>query len=267
MGMEVFLFNDEIAAIAKFLEENAAVKKLKTSMAKAAGCQLSYLSQAMAGKVHLTPDHIHGIARFMRLSGPESEYLMLLLQMKRAASIELRDHLQKKIKQLRDEEFRVEKKIKAKDKISDRDLQSYYSDWRFQAVHMYLTVPRYQRIGAIAEKLSLPELQVRRIVESLTTMGLARRKGDLWLAELKDMHLPAQSPLMTSYQLQWKMRSLQDSQENTTGVHYLATFSISKSDIEKLKGMAMEFISNSRKLAAASAEEEVAHLSLSSFTL
>jgi uncharacterized protein (TIGR02147 family) len=266
--MQIFRYSDEIEVLQKFLNDNSSIKSIKSKIAEAAGCQLSYFSQVMAGKVHLTPDHGFGIAKFLLLNEIETEYFLILIQLKRSASKEHRNYLQGKIAEIRKSNFNLDSKIKSKDQISEIELQRYYGDWRMQAIHMYLTIPKFQRLLPLAAKLKTSEFEIRMLLDSLVKMGLAKKTHDIWTPILKDLHVPIRSPHSIATQFQWKMRSLQNLQEHDgTGVHYVGTFSLSSDDFEKLKGMVIEFIANTRSLAQASPEEQVAHLGLSYFQL
>lgn len=266
--MQIFTFVDEIEVISCFLNENSDVKALKSKMAAAAGCQLSYLSQAMAGKVHLTPDHGYGIAKFLRLGEAETEYFMLLVQFKRAGSREHRNYISERLNAFRKANFNLETKIKSSGRLSDSDLQRYYSDWRLQAIHMFLTIPKYQRLNPLATKFKVDEIEILALLDILVALGLAKKVADSWFPILKELHIPIRSPHSIATQFQWKMRALQDLQgPEGSGVHYVGTFSLSNHDIQELKAMVIDFIAKTRALAKKSPEEEVAHLGLSFFAL
>lgn len=132
--MQIFSFTDDIQVIREFLKENSGIRSVKSKLAEAAGCQLSYLSQALAGKVFLTPDHAFGISKFLRLNEVEAEYFMLLVQVKRAGAREHRSYLQSKLAEIRKTKFKVEAAIKPSGKLTDSELQRYghvrqMSDW------------------------------------------------------------------------------------------------------------------------------------------
>src|SRR5262249_55560726 len=65
-------------------------KGMRKQLATVAGCQPSYLSQALHGRVHLTEDHLAGIAEFLQLKADEAEFLLLLLREERAGTSVLR---------------------------------------------------------------------------------------------------------------------------------------------------------------------------------
>ena len=109
--MQIFTILDEIEVIERFLSENGGVRAIRSKMAAAAGCQLSYLSQAIARKVQLTPDQGYGIAKFLRLSEVEIEYFMQLVLLKRAGTREHRAYLQNKLIEFKKVNFKQGRKV------------------------------------------------------------------------------------------------------------------------------------------------------------
>ena len=56
--------------------------------------------------------------------------------------------------------------------------------------------------------------------------------------------------------MNWRMRALQKIQEEE-GIHYTATFSVSKKDIPVLKSHLLEFIKKQREMIGNSGAEEI----------
>ena len=56
------------------IRSNKTVYRYKSSLSEAAGCQLSYLSQVLAGKAQLNPDHAAGLSGFWGHSDFESDF-------------------------------------------------------------------------------------------------------------------------------------------------------------------------------------------------
>ena len=53
-------------------------------LSEAAGCHTSYLSQVLADKAQLTPDHAAGLAVFWQWNETASEYFLTMVQLERA---------------------------------------------------------------------------------------------------------------------------------------------------------------------------------------
>ena len=58
----VFEFLDYRKFLTAVIEKQSRTKGFRALLASGAGCQRTYLSMALHGKVHLTPEHALGIA-------------------------------------------------------------------------------------------------------------------------------------------------------------------------------------------------------------
>src|SRR3990167_6287563 len=83
------------------LLERSEVRGYQSQLSKAAGCQASYLSQALKTKVELTPDHAVGIGSFMQMNETELDYFLSLVLYSRATLSALKELLAKKLEQMR----------------------------------------------------------------------------------------------------------------------------------------------------------------------
>lgn len=266
--MKIFSHDKYVEVIKDFLSQNKGQFGIKTELANAAGCKLSYLSHVLSETAHFTMDHAYGAARFMKLSPPEQEFFLLLVQDARASSQSYRAHLSDQINRAKAENLKVEKIIDSTQSLSSAEYEIYASDWLLQAVHIYLTIPKFQQFDVLREKLNLSPDQLRDILSCLQRMKLVSRdkKANHWRPIIRDMHAPLLSPASIQRHTQWKMRAIYDMQrKNRDSVHYSATFSLSKSDFNRLKSDLLSLLSSSRDMAIHSPEEIVSHLDVSFF--
>ena len=76
---------------------------VKASLAKAADCQQSRMTQILNGTAHLNEDQALGVCRYLNLTETESDYFILLVRCERAQSKTLRDYLNTKVMKIKDE--------------------------------------------------------------------------------------------------------------------------------------------------------------------
>jgi len=264
--MNIYMYSEPIAALQAFIEENHAIGKIKTRLAAAANCKQSYFSNVMSGKVNLTIDQAFGLSKFMGLTENETEFFLLLVQQVRAGGSDLQTYFNKKIKKMRQSEFKLEKKFLKKDKLSSEQVRIYYSSWHYQSIHMLLTVPKYGRVENMAKRMNLSIEAVLSKLKTLEAIGLAEKTGEYWKAVLKDIHIPIHDPSSLGHQIQWKLQAISDLQSSKTeGLHYSSVYSLSFEDFQKLKSMMVKFIEDTRTHIEASQEEDIAHFQLSFF--
>jgi transcriptional regulator with XRE-family HTH domain len=71
--MQVYSHSNYREFIKDKARENRGQSGYKTRMAKAAGCQLSYLSQVLRGSANLTLEHAVGLSKLWELNEEETE--------------------------------------------------------------------------------------------------------------------------------------------------------------------------------------------------
>ncbi|MBI3558478.1 MAG: DUF4423 domain-containing protein [Deltaproteobacteria bacterium] len=264
--MSLFHTTDYKEVLRKKIEENPGERAYKSSLAAAAGCQLSFLSQVLHAEVQLTPDHAMGLAVHWGLNEDEREYFMGLVQHSRAGSKLLKSALEKKLDAIRARQENLSQRYK-KPSLSPGERETlYYSAWHWSAIHILITIPRFQSASAIAERLSLPQSVVEQALITLESMGLALKRGKHWVASQADIHLPKESLLNSIHHANWRNRAISDSQTRSKeSIHYTAIHSLSRADFEQVKGLILNLIDSTRKIVGPSKEEELISVCLDCF--
>jgi len=227
-------------------------------LAKAAGCQPTYLSQALKSKCNLTQDQILGIAVYWNLSNDETDFFMLLLELERAGTRSLKNYLKSKIDKIRSDQEDIAKRLsKPRVELGEKETL-YYSSWYWSALHIIVTIPKFQTASAIAQKLMLPQDLVTYSLEVLEKHGIVRKDGGLWKLGTADVHLPKSSPIIGIHHNNWRQKAVLDSTNpHSEGTHYTAVYSISQKDYQHLKEKMLDIIEYSRKVVGPSNEEEL----------
>jgi uncharacterized protein (TIGR02147 family) len=236
-------------------EERGYIAKL----ADAAGCQRSFLSQALHSTVHLTPDHAMGLALFWNLSELEREYFMELVLFNRSGSKQFRKISEEKLKRLREQSENIGLRLKKVSPLEEAAQLRFYSAWHASAIHILLTIPEFQTISALARRLAVSEFLVSDCLSMLQQMGLAEQREGRWSAAHSDMHLSKDSPIAWLHHSNWRTKAVADSREGPRdSVHYTALYSLSRADFERLKALCLHWIEESRQLVQPSVEEDLA---------
>ena len=68
-----------------------------TSLAQAAACNRTYLSQVLNSKVQITPDQAVLMAEYLKLNSDEKDFFLLLVLLERASNFKSRSIFEKKI--------------------------------------------------------------------------------------------------------------------------------------------------------------------------
>jgi uncharacterized protein (TIGR02147 family) len=230
-----------------------------SALSEMAGCNRSYFSQMINGKVQLTSDHIINLAEGLDFSELEKEYFITLCLLERSSLINTKDVLEKKLNRLRQKNLVLSKKIKDEGKsfeLTDEMKGEYYSSWVYGQIHILTSIEEFQTPESIALKLNISLNSVKKILNRLRDMQLVLKKENNYIHQARNLHIPHISPHNVVNHMNWRMRAIQKVQEDN-GIHYTAAFSLSKKDIPVLKAQLLDFIKKQREVIGASGTEEV----------
>lgn len=254
--MQLSETTDYKAYIKHRIQENISMRGYQTLLAKAMGCSKSFLSQILAKDIDLTRDQAYRLCQFFHFFAAETDYFLLLVDVARASTPELKDHLQRKIKEAQlSLDGELEKKVSSQSnkKIS----QLYYSDIHFGLIHMLVLVPEYSTATALAKKLQLAEEKVLFYLQNLQEMGLLQTKASRWYATESENNLERNSKMSLWHHIQWRLQNIQHIRgKDNKALHYSSAFAMSRRDYESIKKLLTETLTECRRQAIASPTSE-----------
>ncbi len=256
--MNVFQFEDYREFLRVEANSRPKERGYKASLAAAAGCQRSVFSQVLKEKMHLSRDHVAELAQFLAMSPDEREYLVLLLDLARCHSKQLKTMTIRRLEELKSRQIRRPSKLSEAEIHEPAQQTLYYSSWYWSAVHLLTSIPAYQNPAAMAKRLELPALIVQDTLASLRKMGLVDQVNGKWRPTKKSIHLPIGSPLNEVNHSHWRLRAIQDVQRRSEhSTHYSLVCSMSKAESQKLRELLMDHIMKERAVIEPSQEEEL----------
>ncbi len=252
--------------LSRLLEEDGQTRGIITRAAEAIGCQRSYLSQVLHGKVHLTRDQAWALGRFFHLNPDEAAYFECLVDFERASTAAYRKHLEEKLEGLRKEAGQIAKQFGETTSFSETEALDYFASWLPSAVHILTSVPGYQDPAKIASRLQANPERVRAALQSLEEKGLVKHEKSRWVFGKGVGYVPKESTYVTLHHQNWRLEAVDDSRNpDTQGLHYTMVQSLSKKDFEVLKGIIVEFIARAKKVAEPSDPEVLTAMNLDFF--
>ena len=99
-------------------------------------CQKAYLSQVLKARAHLNLEQLERLATWLGFNEVEVEYLLLLLQHDRAGTPSLRQHLHKRIVELKKRRLQAQHRIRGDQPLQEAQQSIFYSSWVYSAVHL-----------------------------------------------------------------------------------------------------------------------------------
>lgn len=264
--MSPFAFSAYRAYLLALCEQPDA-RGLRSQLSAAAGCQASYLSQALHGRVHLTEEHLAGIAGFLRLKADEAEFLLLLLRSEKAGTPALRALLETQKAKLLARQKNLKHRVGSGPvPMSDADIGLYFSTWIPSAVHLLTSDPAFGAVEKIAERLRLPASKVSETLRFLEKLGLVSHGKKGWAFARGSFHLPKDSPWQSAFQASRRELAARSIALNPRGAtHFSTLFTISPEDLKKLEQLTADFVASAHERIHASGTESLAAICIDLF--
>jgi uncharacterized protein (TIGR02147 family) len=258
MAKNLYSTDSYVQVIKSKISEKKEKWGLISEMAEACECQKSHFSRVLSGKVDLTLEQAVGLCEYFAFNEVETDYFLNLVQYARAGTKKLKQRIEKRIKHIRQEQEDLSKRLNKPSIGVEQKEIVYYSAWYWSAIHILVSIPEYQTIRAVAQKLSLTESFVTYCLETLEQYDLVGRHGSLWKTTSTPIHLSKKSSLIGLHHNNWRARAVLSAQNpQDDGIHYTVVQSVSQSDFGKIKQLLLDTVEEYMKTAGPSKEEEL----------
>ncbi len=251
--MTIFGFNEYREFLKKTAEDGP--RGIITTLAQAAGCQRSYLSQALSSKVHLTADQLFGISIFLKLDDQEQEYLLLLLEKEKAINHLYLKKINQKLEKLKKSSQRLSKKISPKKETKIND--TYYSAWYYSAIHIATSIPTLKTEKDFAKLLNLSVKITTQVLKDLKSWGLILNKDGWEYNYDHQIHLNDESLLNRLNHGNWRNFVLSRPILPEQNINYSSVFTVSRKDYYELRKSLLKFLDGQREFISNSKSEEL----------
>lgn len=231
---------------------------LMKKWAESANCHPSYLTQALKTHVQLTQDHAVGIAESLNLSEFERDYFLLLVDHARSGTPALRKIIDKKLQEIKSKQEKVSERLRREKAQDEENLALYYSSWHYAFIHILVSIPEFQTVEKIADRIHLKKDSVMSYLRALERMGLVLNQQSLWKHSGRQLHVPEDSQLVHLHHNNWRQQAVLDSQTKAPdSVHFSGVYSISKTDFDQIKNVVLKALESINAKASESGTEEV----------
>jgi hypothetical protein len=111
------------------METDLQARGLRQKISEHIQCQPSYLSQVLNGNPDLTLEQAQRLNGFLHHTSIESRYFILLVQLARAGTQDLKELFLDQIKEIQKSRFDLKKRLKTTEDIPESAQNRYYSAW------------------------------------------------------------------------------------------------------------------------------------------
>lgn len=227
------------------------------------------LSQVLSGTRNFSAEQTLELSRYLGHSPLETDYFSLLVQIEKAGTHALREHLQAKLGELKGEALKLSKRIAHEKALTDQEKAVFYSSWVYSAVHLATSL---KDAGVspeiIAEKLSLGRSKVLEVLQFLVRAGLVLEKQGLYRMGVKSTFVARGSPHLLRHHSSWRVQAIARSEElREEELMYSGQLSLSVADFQRLREMLADFLGKANEIVRDSPAEELAALNIDLFRI
>lgn len=268
INKSIFEFRDYKSLLREYAGPKSSKRGRKSALARAIGCQATYISQVLHGKAQLSLEQAERLCEFFGFNNEERQFLLTLVQMERAGTPSLRNHFKKEMNELLERRMILTKRLGPKTLITEEGRSRYYSSWIYSAVHIALTIPELQSREALTDFFQLPIRRINEVLDFLCSIGLAEPLGAGFRAGISQVRLGNDSHHIIKHHSNWRTQALHSlERERPTDLHYSAVVSLSHSDVLKIKNILLEALATTQAIVQAADEETLCGVVVDFFSL
>ena len=243
--------------IEKIADSPSKGRGVKLKMAEFLSCQTAFVSQVLNGNPNFSLEQGVKLNSFFEHTRDEARFFLLLLQLERAGSSDLKDFFKLEMKEILDIRSDLKNRLKIKNSLKAVDQQIYYSSWLYACIHMLVAIPEYRTSQAIARHLNLPREKVMEVLNFLEETALIQLNGAHYEIGITKIHLSKDSPQIQRHHTNWRMQAIRAIDINEAAdLHYSTIVSMSRSDIPRVKEVLIKAIEECRLIIRDSKEEK-----------
>lgn len=240
----------------------------RSRLAEEVGCQNAFVSQVLNTGAHFSLEQALKISKFLRLAEEETKYFLWIVEHARAATRELKAHFKNLLNESREKNLNISTRVRAEVALTSEDQSTYYSQWYFSAIHVLVTIPKFQNLQMIGEALGLSKVVVEKAVLFLVSCGLVIEKNGKLLPGPAQLHLEKNSPNIPKHHSNWRLEAIRSLQDQKSGdVHYSTVSSLSVEDMQTLQAKFVQDIQDYVEKVKHSREETLCCFNLDFFKL
>lgn len=231
---------------------------VRAHIAQHLGCQAAYVSQVLNKDAHFSPEHGESLNYFLKHTDDEAQMFLLLLHKARAGTGDLQRRVQRQIDQICSARLNLKKRAGVVEELGKEDQSIYYSSWLYAAIHILVSIPRFQNRDAIADALELSMERLSPILDFLIKCKLISEQGDQYVTGPGTMWLGNDTSMIAKHHTNWRVQAIRSLDGNILNDLHLSTVaSISRKDVEVIKKSLVEAIQSVRTVFQNSQEEVV----------
>ncbi len=240
---------------------------MRTELAAVLRCNVGFITQVLNGDSNFSLEHAIAVTDFLKLSGQEKDFFLLLVHREKAGTVKLRDYYQNQLEEILNQRAEIKSRIKSSSILDEKDYAIYYGQWSYTAIHMLLSITKYQSKSEVSKKLGLSLKEVTTVLEFLTKKNLVVEENGFYKTGPTRIHLNKSSPMILSHHANWRIEALKSlSNVQAEDLHYSSVLTMSKRDAKRIRDILLKAIEDVDIILGPSADEEIYAMNMDLFS-
>lgn len=263
----IFIFDDYKVYLNAFIKELPKEGYgFKSRIAEAIGCKTAYVAQVLNGHAHFSPEQAESLNPVLHHSEIEADFFLLLVQLARAGTQNLRRRIESQMEVLRAKQLNLKQRFRAGHDLGEKEVIEFFSRWYIAAVHLGATIPRLKTRRTLALALGVDKELIDEALQFLIMNGLLQeQKGNLEPGPTR-IFIGKDSPIMKLHHANWRAKAVQSLDvTKSRDVHFTSVYSLSTKDAAIIRERLIREIEAVRGIVRESPEEELHTLTLDFF--
>lgn len=265
--MAVFEYNDYKSFIRTEIKSRAGRGRGEFSrLAEHLGVNATMVSQVMAGSKDFTLEQAKKVADYFILPPIETDYFLILVQIERAGTQDLKNYFREKRDELKKESLQISKRIVSERKLNDLERSIFYSSGLYSAIHLYTSLDREANFEDIINKFDISRARAQEILQFLLSTGLCVQEKGRYRMGTQSTHVEKSSPFLIKHHSNWRIAAIQKSENlSDEEMMFTANISLSKKDFGKIRESLIQTVQEVSKTVKDSSPEDIANLNIDFF--
>lgn len=265
----IFEYKDYRRLIKDTLDSERFGRGSQAQLADHLNVKSSFISQVISGKQDFNLESAYKTAEFLGLNPIETRFFLLLIQLERAGTVELRRHFQEQIDEVLVQQNKIQSHVSREQKVlSDEDMLDYYSSWHTIAIHLAVRNPEIKDQSDLSKLLGIEPRQVRESLALLERLKFIEREKNGWKTTNQSFHFGKDSLALKNHHKNWRLEAIRSLQgQDPKDIHYSAVLSIDEKAASEIRNILLKSISACDPHIKEAADKKVHALTIDFFPL
>jgi uncharacterized protein (TIGR02147 family) len=239
---------------------------VKTKLAEHLNINSTMISQILSGTKDFSIEQAIKVAQYLGLQKLETDYFIILVQIERAGTQDLKHYYLEKRNQLRKDSLKLANRIQSDKELTDLERSIFYSSKIYSSIHLFTSLGKGKTLDEILERFDLKRNRAREIISFLLSAGLIIDKNGIYHMEGKSTHVEKGSPFLLNHHINWRIKSVDKAERlSAEEMMYTGNFSLSKKDFLKVREELVQSLQRVIDTVKESPAEELANLNIDFF--